>query len=41
MNFTYTVRRAPNNIWGSLQSDKSWNGMVGLLADKKVDIGKN
>jgi hypothetical protein len=41
MNFTYTVRQAPNKTWGSLQPDQSWNGMVGLLANKTVDIGKN
>jgi hypothetical protein len=40
MNFTYTLRQPPDKQWGSLQPDKSWNGMVRLLADKKFDIGK-
>jgi hypothetical protein len=40
MNFTYTLRQPPDNLWGSLQPDQSWNGMVGQLVDKEVDIGK-
>jgi hypothetical protein len=41
MNFTYTLRKPPDGKWGSLQSDNSWNGMVGLLANQTADIGNN
>ena len=35
MNFTFTIRRA--YLWGTL-SNGSWNGMVGMLKEKIVDI---
>jgi hypothetical protein len=41
MNFTYTVRKSADGSWGSLQSDNSWDGIVGLLAAQSADIGKH
>ena len=41
MNFTFSVIRSPDNQFGAVQPDGSWNGMVRLLVDGKVDIGKN
>jgi hypothetical protein len=41
MNFTYTLREPPDRQYGSLLSDNSWNGMVGLLANQTIDVGKN
>jgi hypothetical protein len=41
MNFTYTVRTPPDGNWGTIKSDNSWNGMVGLLAAQTADIGKH
>jgi hypothetical protein len=41
MNFTYTVHKPPDGNWGAIQSDNSWNGMVGLLAAQTADIGRH
>jgi hypothetical protein len=41
MNFTYTVRKPPDGNWGTIKSDNSWTGMVGLLAAQTADIGKH
>jgi hypothetical protein len=41
MNFTYTVRKPPDGMYGAIKSDNSWNGMVGLLAAQTADIGKH
>ena len=40
MNFTYTVEPPPDNAWGSLQNDGTWNGMVGLAQREIVDFCK-
>ena len=39
MNFTYTVTKPADRQWGAIQKDGSWNGMIGLLATEKIDIG--
>ena len=40
MNFTYTYVPPPDNAWGSLQKDGSWNGMVNLVLKEVVDFCK-
>ena len=39
MNFTYTLRKQPDENWGALQLDGTWNGMVRTLQDHEADIG--
>ena len=39
MNFTFTLKPPPDNAWGGKQPDGSWNGMMKLVVDQKVDIG--
>ncbi|KAJ6639576.1 hypothetical protein Bhyg_12323, partial [Pseudolycoriella hygida] len=36
LNFSMVIRRSRN--WGSLTSDGSWNGVVGLLNRTEIDI---
>ena len=40
LNFTYSLTKPPDGQWGSLQSDMSWTGMVGMLNRGEIDIGK-
>ena len=40
MNFTYSMTPPPDNNWGGLQSNGSWNGMMGQLERGQVDVGK-
>ena len=40
LNFTYSLTKPPDGQWGSLQSDMSWTGMVGMLNRGDIDIGK-
>ena len=40
LNFTYDLTKPPDGQWGSLQSDMSWTGMVGMLNRGEIDIGK-
>ena len=40
MNFTYTLEPPPDNAWGALQDDGSWNGMMKLVQEETVDIGE-
>ena len=40
LNFTYTYMPPPDNAWGSLQNDGTWNGMVGLAQREIVDFCK-
>ena len=40
LNFTYTYVPPPDNAWGSLQNDGTWNGMVGLAQREIVDFCK-
>ena len=40
LNFTYDLTKPPDGQWGSLQSDMSWTGMVGMLTRGEIDIGK-
>ena len=39
MNFTYTVIKPPDGQYGSIQSDGTMSGMIGLLANQDIDIG--
>jgi len=41
LNFTFTCVDTIDGNWGTLEEDGSWNGMVGMLAMKQVDIGSN
>ncbi len=40
MNFTYFLTLPPDKQWGIHLGNGSWTGMVGMLQDKEVDIGK-
>ena len=40
MNFTYTTEPPPDNAWGGLQPDGTWNGMMRLVTDEIKDFGK-
>ena len=40
MNFTYTLIKPPDENWGAIQPDGSWNGMVGMLGAQEIDLGK-
>ena len=39
MNFTYSVTEPPDGQWGSLRPDGTWTGKVGMLQEKKADLG--
>ena len=39
LNFTYTCREPPDNQYGAVRADGTWNGMVGQLATDNADIG--
>ena len=39
MNFTYTTVKPKDGLFGNVQEDGSWTGIVGELQDQKVDIG--
>ena len=39
LNFTYTITKPADGAWGSLQTDGSWNGMIGELHTQKADLG--
>ena len=38
MNFTFTIEPPPDNNWGGLQPDGSWNGMMNLVQKELVDF---
>ncbi|KAG1666948.1 putative glutamate receptor [Nymphon striatum] len=38
LNFSYDILHVQNGKWGSLLPDGSWNGMIGMLERKEVDI---
>ena len=40
LNFTYTLEPPPDNAWGGKQEDGTWNGMMNLVQNQLVDIGK-
>ena len=40
MNFTYDLTKPPDGQWGAIQPDNSWTGMVGMLQNEDIDIGK-
>ena len=39
LNFTSTITKPADGAWGSLQTDGSWNGMIGELHTQKADLG--
>nr|XP_027221743.1 glutamate receptor 3.4-like [Penaeus vannamei] len=39
MNFTYSFQRPPDGAWGGRLPDGSYNGMVGMVSRKEVDLG--
>ncbi|XP_037782030.1 uncharacterized protein LOC119578533 [Penaeus monodon] len=39
MNFTYSFQRPPDGAWGGKLPDGSYNGMVGMVSRKEVDLG--
>ncbi|XP_063584651.1 probable glutamate receptor [Penaeus indicus] len=39
MNFTYSFKRPPDGAWGGKLPDGSYNGMVGMVSRKEVDLG--
>ena len=41
LNFTYVLKKPPDELWGSLQSDGTWTGMVRGLQDGRTDIGNS
>ena len=41
MNFTYTIEPPPDNAWGGLQEDGTWNGIMNLVQNNIKDFGKN
>ena len=43
MNFTFVLTPPADGEWGGKLQDGSttWSGMVGLLANKQIDIGKS
>ncbi|KAK7051119.1 hypothetical protein SK128_002880 [Halocaridina rubra] len=38
INFTYSMKRPPDNSWGVKLPDGSWVGMVGMVYRKEVDM---
>ncbi|GFT36808.1 lig_chan-Glu_bd domain-containing protein [Nephila pilipes] len=38
-NFSYTVKEADNRLYGMLQEDGTWSGMIGELVNKSMDMG--
>ena len=40
MNFTYTLKKPKDNAWASRDEKGAWTGMVGSLARKECDVGK-
>ena len=38
MNFTIQYTRPPDNAWGALNKDGTWNGLIGQLQDQITDI---
>ena len=39
LNFTFTCREPPDDQYGAIRADGTWNGMVGQLATENADIG--
>ena len=43
LNFTWELRRPPDQGWGHQYENGSWSGMIGMLIAKEIDVavGKN
>ena len=39
MNFTYELKKSPDNQYGALKPDGTWNGMIRELKMQNADIG--
>ena len=39
MNFTYVLRKSPDNKFGNKKADGSFNGMIGELEKLNADMG--
>ncbi|KAK7111831.1 hypothetical protein V1264_011398 [Littorina saxatilis] len=39
LNFRFQIVESPDNKYGALEKDGRWNGMVGMVARKEVDMG--
>ena len=39
INFTYSLIEEPNRKWGSKLKNGSYNGIVGALESRQVDVG--
>ena len=40
MNFTYQLKKTPDNQYGAVRPDGTWNGMIRELQMQNADIGK-
>ena len=42
LNFTWELRRPPDQLWGHQYENGSWSGMIGMLLAKEIDfaVGK-
>ncbi|KAK7493309.1 hypothetical protein BaRGS_00015435 [Batillaria attramentaria] len=38
LNFTYVIVEAPDNNYGKLLDNGQWNGLIGMLTRKEIDI---
>ena len=40
MNFTYELKKSPDNQYGAVLPNGTWNGMIRELQMQNADIGK-
>ena len=42
LNFTWELKRPPDQLWGHQYENGSWSGMIGMLLAKEIDfaVGK-
>ena len=38
LNFTYAIENSPDGLWGSIESDGNWNGLVYHVSQDSADI---
>ncbi len=39
LNFTYTLKKPPDGVFGSLQESGEWNGLIKVVIEKQADAG--
>ena len=39
MDFKYEIYEAPDKVYGRMDENENWNGLIGELVNKKADIG--